>query len=83
MENKIYIASRNVNLEIIAKLLNSVAKKYECHVRYNQRENSLRFIGEENYWRHIMEELIEFFFPNPSKEPVPVGHPKSCSSQIS
>ncbi len=61
--NKLYVASKNVNLEIVAKLLNSVAEKYGCHVRYEKRENSLKFIGEETYWSHIVEELMEFFFP--------------------
>ena len=63
MMNKLYIASKNVNLEIIAKLLNSVAEKYGCHVRYEKQENSLKFMGEENAWGHIIEELMEFFFP--------------------
>lgn len=63
MMNKLYITSKNVNLEIIAKLLNTVAEKYECHVRYEKRENSLKFMGEESYWVHIIEELMEFFFP--------------------
>ena len=61
--NKLYIASKNVNLEIIAKLLNSVAAKYGCYVRYDRRENSLKFIGDEDYWKHIVEEVMEFFFP--------------------
>ena len=63
MMNKLYIASQNVNLEIVAKLLNSVAEKYGCHVRYVKEENSLKFIGDETYWAHIIEELMEFFFP--------------------
>ena len=63
MMNKLYIASKNVNMEILAKLLNSVAEKYECFVRYNQDENSLSFLGDESYWRHIVEEMMEMFFP--------------------
>jgi hypothetical protein len=63
MMNKLYVASKNVNLEIIAKLLNSVAEKYDCYVRYEKQENSLKFIGEESYWSNIIEELMEFFFP--------------------
>jgi hypothetical protein len=63
MMNKLYIASKNVNLEIIAKLLNSVAEKYGCFVRYEKQENSLKFIGDECNWSHIIEELMEFFFP--------------------
>ena len=63
MMNKLYIASKNVNIEVIAKLLNSVAEKYGCYVRYDHRENSLKFIGDEDYWKHIVEEVMEFFFP--------------------
>jgi hypothetical protein len=63
MMNKLYIASKNVNLEIIAKLLNSVAEKYGCYVRCEKRENSLKFMGDECHWVHIIEELMEFFSP--------------------
>ena len=63
MMKKVYIASKNVNLEILAKLLNSVAEKYDCYVKYNKQENSLEFVGDRSYWRHIVEELMTFFFP--------------------
>ena len=72
MMNKLYIASKNVNLEIVAKLLNSVAEKYGCYVRYDRRENSLKFIGDEDYWKHIVEEVMEFFFPRIESAAVPV-----------
>ena len=72
MKNKLYIASKNVNLEIVAKLLNSAAEKYGCFVAYNGRENSLEFIGDESYWRHIVEEVMAFFFPAPQLETVQV-----------
>jgi len=69
MKNKLYIASKNVNLEILAKLLNSVAEKYDCYVKYNKQENSLEFIGDRSYWRHIVEELMTFFFPENAMTP--------------
>ena len=69
MINKLYIASKNVNLEILAKLLNSVAEKYDCHVRYCKAENSLEFIGERSCWRHIVEEVMSFFFPQGAVAP--------------
>ena len=53
--------TENVNLEIIAKLLNSVAEKYGCYVRCEKRENSLKFMGDESHWAHTIEELVEFF----------------------
>lgn len=63
MENPLQIAVQNVNLEIMAKLLNSVARKYDCHVAYNTIENRLNFTGEEEIWKHIYEELVEHFLP--------------------
>jgi hypothetical protein len=63
MMKKLYIASKKVNLETIAKLLNAMAEKYGCYVRYEKRENSLKFIGDEDLWGHIIEEFMEFFFP--------------------
>ena len=72
MKNKLYIASKNVNLEILAKLLNSVAEKYDCFVRYDKIENSLEFIGEKTYWRHIVEEMMAFIFPKSAMPPTSV-----------
>ena len=73
MENQIRITSKNVNLEIIAKLLNSVARKYNCRVRYIQGENRLRFMGDEAYCKHIAEELLGHFVPHGAGRPVPVN----------
>ena len=67
MTDKLYFNSKNVNLEIIAKLLNSVAEKYGCYVRYDRKENSLKFIGDQDYWKHIVEEVVAFFFPQIEK----------------
>ncbi len=72
MMNKLYIVSKNVNLEILAKLLNSVAEKYDCYVKYNKPENSLEFIGERACWRHIVEEVMSFFFPQSAAAPAAV-----------
>ena len=44
---ELFVTSKNVNLEILAKLLNSAAKKYDCYVQYLSCENSLKFHGEE------------------------------------
>ena len=63
MMRKIFIASKDVNLEIMAKLLNSVANKYDCHFGYDWQENSLQFIGDEAYRRPIAEEVMAYFFP--------------------
>ena len=73
MKNKLYIASKNVNLEILAKLLNSIAEKYDCFVKYDKQENSLKFIGDTSCWRHIVEEFLEWFFPQSMMAPAMVG----------
>jgi hypothetical protein len=70
MIDELYIASKNVNLEIVAKLLNSVAEKYDCCVRYDQKKNSLEFFGDDAYWRHIVEEVLALFFPLPQMRAV-------------
>ena len=69
MMNKLNIASKNVNLEILAKLLNSVAGKYDCFIKYDPCENRLEFIGDQSYWRHIVEEMMTFFFPKGAVPP--------------
>lgn len=76
--NAFFIQSKNVNLEIIAKLLNSVAKKYDCHVQYLSRNNCLEFYGEEACWRHIAEEVMEFFFPKSRLSAVMVRSDNGC-----
>ncbi len=75
--NGFYIASKNVNLEIMSKLLNSVAKKYDCYVQYNAQENCLEFHGDESYWTHIIEEVMEFFFPKTAMVPAAI---KMCEN---
>jgi hypothetical protein len=65
----LYFASKNVNLEVIAKLINSVAQRYDCYVQYISRDNSLKFHGEEATWRHIIEEVMAFFFPKDALAP--------------
>jgi hypothetical protein len=66
---ELFVTSKNVNLEILAKLLNSVAKKYDCYVQYLSCENSLKFHGEEACWRPIIEEVVAFFFPKAKTVP--------------
>lgn len=70
---ELFIASKNVNLEIMAKLLNSVAGKYDCYVQYISRDNSLKFHGDKACWRHIIEEVMEFFFPKTALAPAAAG----------
>lgn len=70
MVNNLRIALKNVNLEIIAKLLNPVARKYDCYVKYIPRENRLKFVGDQSYFRPIVEEMMATFFPKPAMTPI-------------
>jgi hypothetical protein len=59
--NFIPIQQRINNLEIISILMNSVAAKFNCSVRWNSKGNSLEFIGDKCYQRTIIEETMGFF----------------------
>ena len=49
------------NLEIISKLMNSVAKQCGCRVKYSPEEKSLKFYGDKAYRKYIVEETLAFF----------------------
>lgn len=55
------ITTRNDNLEIVSKLLNSVAVKYDCGVKYNSDAGTLRFSGDENFKNRIVQETVNMF----------------------
>lgn len=73
MVNQLRIAIRNVNLEIVAKILNAVARKYGCWVRYLPLENRLKFVGDPACFQPIVEEMLAFFSTDSALSPVPVG----------
>jgi len=49
---------QNQNLELVSKIMNSVAIKYECRVKYNQESNALDFSGDDQLRRFIAEETL-------------------------
>ncbi len=51
------------NLEIISKLMNSVAKQCGCRVKYNPEDGGLHFFGDASYQKYIVEETLSFFHP--------------------
>lgn len=59
--NAIKINRRVNNLKIISKLMDTVAKRYQCRVRYNAAENCLRFEGDPETRRHIIEQSVAYF----------------------
>ena len=61
------------NLEILTKLLNSVAKKYGCRVEYIANENRLKFHGDDICCKHITEEALSFFPADKAIEDIPLS----------
>ncbi|MGD9016467.1 MAG: hypothetical protein PVH30_03715 [Desulfobacterales bacterium] len=55
------IHQRNHNLEVMAKLLNSAAVKYDCRVKYDKVLDRLTFRGDESLRRAIVEETAGYF----------------------
>jgi hypothetical protein len=55
------IVRRINNLEIISKLMNSVAKQYGCRVKYNPDDGGMHFFGDANCQKYIVEETLSFF----------------------
>jgi hypothetical protein len=60
---EIPIIRRVNNMEIISKLLNSVAKRCDCRITYNPTEGLLVFSGDTAYQKYITEKAISFFHP--------------------
>jgi len=58
---KIKINYKSNNLEVLSKLMNSVAAKYDCTVKYDAENSSLNFTGEDTLKRFIAEETMELF----------------------
>lgn len=55
------IHRKNLNLELMAKLLNSAAVKYDCRVKYDETRNAIAFRGDEDLRRVIVEETAGYF----------------------
>lgn len=59
--NFIPITRRNNNVEILSKLMNSVAVKYDCDVKYNPEARTVRFFGDEARKPAILRETVAMF----------------------
>jgi hypothetical protein len=71
--HKIPIVYQNKNLEILTKLLNSVAKKYGCHVEYVAEDESIRFSGDMECCRHVTEETLALFPKASERDRLPLN----------
>ena len=72
---KVPIIYKNVNLEVLTKLLNSVAKRYGCAVEYIAEENRIAFTGDSECCRHVTEETLAFFPKTVKREEFPIQCP--------
>ncbi|MFH1156950.1 MAG: hypothetical protein V1793_24405 [Pseudomonadota bacterium] len=59
--NLIKINHRNSSIEIIAKLMNSFASKYNCSVKYDREFNRINFFGDDAHKLSIANELVYLF----------------------
>ncbi len=76
--HEIPIIHKNKNLEILTKLLNSVAKKYGCRVEYVPDEDTIRFSGDMDCCRHVTEETLAFFPKTATRGDLPFNCPTSA-----
>ena len=75
MTSMIPIVFRDANLEILTKILNSVASKYGCRVEYIAEANRLKFHGDRVFCKHITEEALAFFPADENLAPPPLNCP--------
>lgn len=59
--NIIRINHINNNLELVSKLMNSVAVKYDCRVKYNSETETVCFNGNDACKTFIAEETLNLF----------------------
>jgi hypothetical protein len=59
--DKLRVVYKINNLEIISKLMNSVAKRCNCRVKYIPEDGSIRFYGDKAYRKYIAEQTLAFF----------------------
>lgn len=59
--DKIRIVRQVNNLEIISKLMNSVARQCDCRVKYSAKDKSIKFYGDADLQKYITEQTLSFF----------------------
>lgn len=59
--DKIRIVRQVNNLEIISKLMNSVARQCDCRVKYSAEDKSIKFYGDADLQKYITEQTLSFF----------------------
>jgi hypothetical protein len=54
----------NYNIEVISKIINSIAKKYECQVKFNPETGTVASDCEEAHKPKILGEVMGIFGAN-------------------
>ncbi len=57
----IKINHKNNNIELVSKLMNSVAVKYDCRVKYHPETETVSFHGNDACKPFIAEETMNLF----------------------
>lgn len=58
------IVKINYNIEIISKIINSIAKKYDCQVKFDHESETVASNCEEHNKPHILAEVMGIFGVN-------------------
>ena len=59
--NQIRVFRHINNLEIISKIMNSVAKQCGCRVKYDAKQKAICFYGDTDCQQYIAEQTLDFF----------------------
>ena len=51
----------NYNIEVISKIINSIAKKYDCQVKFDHQTETVASNCEEQNKSHILAEVMGIF----------------------
>ena len=57
------------NTELLSKLLNSVARKYNCGAKFSTVSGVLQYEGDEACRQPIIDETLEMISREPGQEP--------------
>jgi len=68
--NMIAVKKVTNNNELLSKLLNSVARKYDCGAKFSTVSGKLHYDGDEACRQHIIAETLEMISKHHGKTPV-------------
>ena len=57
------------NTELLSKLLNSIARKYNCDAKFSTVSGVLQYEGDEACRQHIIDETLEIISREPGQGP--------------